>query len=168
MSAIWGSTFAAQQIGMLKGLGPMTFNGLRFALGAFSLVPLILWRKKRLITEHTDTPFPWLGSIGAGLFLFAAAGLQQVGLQYTSSANAGFITGLYILFVPLIGLLIGQSINRSLWIGVLICIAGLYLLSFDERLSISKGDLLILICAGFWAGQILVIDRIANKGVDAK
>ena len=97
MSMIWGSAFVAQQIGMEKGLGPMTFNGLRFALGCVSLIPLILWRKKKLPLPDWEAKVPYKACLGAGLFLFAAAALQQIGLQYTSSANSGFITGFYIL-----------------------------------------------------------------------
>ena len=100
MSVIWGSTFVAQQIGMTKGLGPMSFNGLRFTLGCLVLLPVIMWRKKHIAVEDETEKLPYLGSIAAGLFLFAAASFQQIGLQYTSSANAGFITGFYIVFVP--------------------------------------------------------------------
>ena len=82
VSLIWGSTFVAQQIGMEKGLGPMTFNALRFALGSLSLVPVILWRKKNLAPAGGEAGLPYLGSAGAGLFLFAAAALQQIGLHY--------------------------------------------------------------------------------------
>jgi drug/metabolite transporter (DMT)-like permease len=84
ISMIWGSAFVAQQIGMEKGLGPMTFNGLRFALGCLSLIPVILWRKKNLAPGEGEATLPYLGSLGAGLFLFAAAALQQIGLQYAA------------------------------------------------------------------------------------
>ncbi len=164
MSIIWGSTFVAQQIGMQKGLGPMTFNALRFALGAASLIPVMLWRKKNLPAPKEPSPFPLLGSFLAGLFLFAAASFQQVGLLTTSSANSGFITGLYILFVPLIGLAFGHKTNWSLWTGIAMCIAGFYFLCVTDTLTISQGDTLTLICAVLWAGQILVIDKIAKHG----
>jgi len=164
MSIIWGSTFVAQQIGMEKGLGPMTFNGLRFSLGCLSLVPVILWRKKYLVNAYNNEKLPWRGSIIAGFFLFAAASFQQFGLQYTSSANAGFITGFYLVFVPLIGILLGHKAPRSLWGGIVFCLIGLYFLSITEQFTISKGDLLVLICALLWAGQILVIDNVATKG----
>jgi len=165
MAMIWGSTFVAQQIGMEKGLGPMTFNGLRFTLGCLSLVPVILWRKRHPPVGGERGKLPIAGSFAAGLFLFAAASFQQIGLQYTSSANAGFITGLYILFVPLIGIFLGHRARWSLWAGIAICIAGLYLLSITgDGFTISKGDGLILICATLWAGQILVIDRAVKSG----
>ena len=165
MSMIWGSTFVAQQIGMEKGLGPMTFNGLRFTLGCLSLVPVILWRRRYLTVEKEKIKLPVWGSLAAGWFLFAAASFQQVGLQYTSSANAGFITGLYLLFVPLIGMLFGHRATWSLWAGIVVSLVGLYLLSVTgSALTISKGDGLILICAVLWACQILVIDHVAGKG----
>ncbi len=164
MSIIWGSTFAAQQIGMEKGLGPMTFNGLRFALGALSLVPVMLWRKKYVPMAPEDARLPIAGSIFAGLFLFAAATFQQVGLLYTSSANAGFITGFYILFVPLIGIALGHRAARSLWLGIAVCLVGFYYLSVTGGFHVGRGDLLILICASLWAGQILVIDHVVNHG----
>ncbi len=158
VSVIWGTTFVAQQIGMERGLGPMTYNALRFALGALVLLPVIRWRKT------DDTGVPVKGSLLAGLFLFAAASFQQVGLKYTSSANAGFITGLYIVMVPLIGLFLGQKARRSLWVGVAVCVVGLYLLSVTAEFTIGKGDLLVLVCAVLWAFQILVIDHVAQRG----
>ncbi len=165
MSMIWGSTFVAQQIGMEKGLGPMTFNGLRFTLGCLSLVPVLAWRRCRSRAAGEGAPLPVPGSLAAGLFLFAAAGFQQVGLQYTSSANAAFITGFYILFVPLFGVFFGHKARWSLWAGIAVSLAGLYLLSGPGGgYAMSKGDGLVLICAFLWACQILVIDHVAGKG----
>jgi drug/metabolite transporter (DMT)-like permease len=164
MSMIWGSTFVAQQIGMEKGLGPMTFNGLRFALGCLSLIPVILWRKTTIAPVEGAATFPYIGSMFAGLFLFAAASFQQIGLQYTSSANSGFITAFYILFVPLLGLLFRHKAPKSLWLSITICLVGFYLLSVTGDFRISKGDVLTLICAVLWACQILVIDNVASRG----
>ena len=164
MSMIWGSTFVAQQIGMEKGLGPMTYNGLRFALGCMALIPVILWRKKYLPPADEGARLPYKGSLFAGLFLFAAAGFQQIGLQYTSSANSGFIAGFYILFVPLIGMFFKHRAPRSLWAAIVVCLIGFYMLSVTEAFTVSKGDVLTLICAVLWACQILVIDNVASKG----
>ena len=164
-SIIWGGAFPAQQIGMEKGLGPMTFNGLRFALGCLALLPLLYWLHRRpAATASANRPLPLRGCLIAGLFLFAAASFQQIGLQYTSSANAGFITSFYILFVPLIGITLRQRTTRSLWLGIAICLTGFYLLSVTATFTIGKGDLLVLMSALLWAGQILMIDRLANKG----
>ncbi|RLS80366.1 MAG: DMT family transporter [Planctomycetota bacterium] len=164
MSMIWGSAFVAQQIGMERGLGPMTFNGLRFALGCVSLIPLILWRKKHLPASDWEARLPYKACLGAGLFLFAAAALQQIGLQYTSSANSGFITGFYILFVPVLGICFGHKARKSLWAGMMVCLIGFYLMSVTGNFVVSKGDWLTLLCAVFWACQILVIDHAAGKG----
>jgi len=163
-SMIWGSTFVAQQIGMQKGLGPMTFNGLRFALGCLSVIPVILWRKKNLAPANAAASPPYMGSLFAGLVLFAAAAFQQIGLQYTSAANSGFITAFYILFVSVLGMFLGRKIQKSLWVAILICLVGFYLLSVKESFQVSKGDWLTLICAVLWAVHILVIDNIAGRG----
>lgn len=164
VSVIWGSSFVAQQIGMERGLGPMTFSGLRFALGALCLIPVMLWRRKYLAMSAEEASLPLKWSVFAGLALFAAAGVQQIGLQYTSSANSGFITAFYILFVPLIGLLFRHKAPKSLWAGILICIPGFYLLSVTGDFVVSKGDWLTLICAVLWACQILIIDHVSGKG----
>ncbi len=167
LSLIWGTAFVAQQIGMQRGLGPMTFNALRFALGAVSLIPVLFFRWKVIPgTGRALGGLPVKWSIAAGVFLFAAAGLQQVGLQYTSAANSGFITSLYVLFVPLLGLVLRlrHEAPRSLWIGIAICLAGFYLLSITEGMQISRGDGLTLACALLWAFQILLIGHIAGKG----
>jgi drug/metabolite transporter (DMT)-like permease len=164
MSIIWGSTFVAQQIGMQKGLGPMTFNGLRFTLGCLSLIPVILWRRKNAEPAAGETKLPYKAAIGAGLFLFAASALQQIGLQYTTSANSGFITGFYILFVPALGILLGHKVPRSLWVAIPVCLLGFYLMSVTGNFTVSNGDWLTLICAFFWACQILVINHAAGKG----
>lgn len=164
MSAIWGFAFVAQQIGMQKGLGPMTFNALRFALGCLVLVPVMLWRKKAGISRDEAGKLPYKGSLWAGFFLFAAAGFQQVGLQYTTSASSGFITAFYILFVPLIGLFFGHRPRKSLWAGIAVCLAGFYLLSVSGRFDVNRGDALTLVCAVLWACQILVVDGIAGRG----
>jgi drug/metabolite transporter (DMT)-like permease len=164
MSMIWGSTFVAQQIGMEKGLGPMTFNGLRFALGCVSLIPVILWRKKDPASRFAKPKFPYLASIGAGLFLFGAAAFQQIGLQFTTSAHSGFITAFYILFVPVLGMLLGIKVPKSLWVAIPVCLLGFYLLGATGGMVASKGEWLTLISALFWACQILVINHAANKG----
>jgi drug/metabolite transporter (DMT)-like permease len=164
VSMIWGSAFVAQQIGMAQGLGPMTFNGLRFALGCLSLIPVIIWRKKNLTVSGREAELPYKACLGAGLFLFAAAAFQQIGLQYTSSANSGFITGFYILFVPVLGMFFEHKIPRSLWSAIPVCLIGFYLLSVTDDFVVSKGDWLTLICAVLWACQILVIDHAAGRG----
>jgi len=163
-SMIWGSAFVAQQIGMKKGLGPMTFNGLRFGLGCLFLVPVIMWRKRNLAPVDGEAKLSYQDSLGAGLFLFAAASLQQNGLQYTSSAHSGFITGFYILFVPVLGVFLGHKAPKCLWAAILVCLIGFYFLSVNGNFEVSIGDWLTLMSAVLWACQILVIDHAASKG----
>jgi drug/metabolite transporter (DMT)-like permease len=105
-----------------------------------------------------------MGSCGAGLFLFGAAALQQIGLQHTTSAHSGFITAFYILMVPLLGLCFGHKIPMSLPPSILVCLIGFYLLSVNGDFVVNHGDWLTLLSTVLWAGQILVIDRTANQG----
>lgn len=164
-SLIWGSAFVAQQKGMEQGLGPMTFNGLRFTLGALCLLPLILWRGRNNPAHRlARKEFPRIACIGVGLLLFAASALQQTALKTTTPANAGFITAFYILFVPLIGLFFGHRTNKSLWFGILICLIGFYFLCVTGSFVVAPGDWLTLLSAVIFAGQITAIGHIAGKG----
>lgn len=160
MAMLWGMAFVAQRIGIDAGLQPMTFNALRFALGCLSLIPLMLWRGTTLWPRGDKRVMR--PSILAGLFLFAAAGAQQSGLAFTSAANAGFITGFYILFVPLIGLALGQRAPRGLWAGIAVSLIGFYFLSVSSSFVVAKGDWIVLLGAALWAGQILTIDHVAK------
>ncbi len=144
VSMIWGSAFVAQQIGMEKGLGPMTFNGLRFGLGCVSLIPLILWRKKHLPASNRETKLPSKACLGAGLFLFAAAALQQIGLQSTSSANSGFITGFDIMslegvFAAVAGyLVLHQTLTVRSLIGCLLILLGVLIVQLVPLMRTKK------------------------------
>lgn len=157
-AAIWGFAFVGQRAGM-DHLGPFSFNGLRFLLGAACLLPVLWYYRHTPTTRHPNTSsrLLWWGGLAAGLCLFAGATFQQVGLQYTTAGKAGFITGLYIVLVPLIGLWIGQRISPENWLGVLLAVVGLYLLTIQDDLSMSKGDALQLLGALFWAAHVLII-----------
>lgn len=161
-AAIWGFAFVAQRLGM-DYVGPYTFNGIRFALGSLSLLPLIYYLNSR--EKKEEAGFFFTARIGAiaGAILFIAASLQQIGLIYTTAGKAAFITCLYIVLVPLAGLFLHQKVSPYTWLGCLLAIAGLYLLCIKEDLTISYGDLLELIGAIFWTAHILIIDRYANK-----
>jgi drug/metabolite transporter (DMT)-like permease len=166
-SAIWGFAFVAQRIGM-DYVGPFMFNGVRFALGSLVLLPLILRNGIRKNTSGKSTSLAGTKTLifGGGLLgitLFAAASLQQVGLVYTTAGNAGFITGLYVVIVPIFGLFWGQHLNAGTLIGALLAAAGLYFLSVTDKLTISFGDLLELIGAFLWAGQILIVGWLSTK-----
>ena len=157
-AAIWGTAFVAQRVGM-DYVGPFTFTAARFFLGALSLLPLLLILKPAALKPTTGKARLniWQGGLIAGSFLFAGATLQQVGLQYTTAGNAGFITGLYIILVPVIALLWGQRTGRNTWVGGILAVVGLYLLSITDDFTLAYGDLLQLIGALFWAGHVLII-----------
>jgi len=156
VALIWGFGFVAQRVGM-EHIGPYAFNGIRFLLGGLCLVPLALGRNTvALVDKSRRIPLSKAGVL-AGIVLFIAATLQQVGLQYTTAGKAGFITGLYVVLVPMIGLALHQRTNTGTWIGAVAAAAGLYLLSVTEAFRIAPGDLLELIGAVFWAGHVLVL-----------
>jgi drug/metabolite transporter (DMT)-like permease len=166
-ATIWGFAFVAQRVGMAY-VGPYTFNGVRFALGSLSLVPLLLVLERRQGADRrrpARTPWPkllWGGGL-AGLFLFAGASLQQVGLVYTTAGNAGFITGLYVVIVPIMGLFLRQRTHFGTWLGALLAATGLYLLSITASLTIAWGDLLVLVGAFFWAAHVLIIGWLSPR-----
>ena len=166
-AAIWGFGFVAQRLGM-NFLEPFAFNSARFLLGSLSLVPL-LWfisrkpKESELATaDAAKNPLTKAGII-TGLILFIAATLQQYGLFYTSAAKAGFITGLYLIFVPIIGILLRHKTGLNTWLGALLAVLGLYLLSINDNFTMSLGDTLIFIGALFWAFHILVIDHFSGR-----
>jgi drug/metabolite transporter (DMT)-like permease len=164
-AAIWGFAFVAQRQGM-ETMGPFLFNTARFIIGVAVLSPLVWYFSKKKKSsnkvEVSTKKLIFAGTI-AGLFLFAASSFQQVGLQYTTAGKAGFITGLYIFFVPLIGLFLGQKTGSGTWLGAIIALIGLYLLSINEDFSIAEGDLLQLVCAVFFAAHVLVIGYLAKR-----
>ncbi|HHZ02138.1 MAG TPA: DMT family transporter [Tissierellia bacterium] len=168
-AAIWGFAFVAQRVGM-DHVGAFTFNGIRFALGSISLLPVIYFfdRKEKSENEELDADFKTTLKAGmmAGSVLFLAASFQQVGLIYTTAGKAGFITSLYIVLVPILGIFLKQKTHVTTWIGAITAAVGLYFLSINEDFTIQFGDLLQTIGAFFWASHILLIDRFV-KNVDA-
>ncbi|WP_031482371.1 DMT family transporter [Maridesulfovibrio frigidus] len=163
---IWGAAFVAQRVGM-DYVGPFTFNAVRFALGAFALLPLIYRldseKKKDGTYKKLDMNQFFKGSIIAGSALFLGSTLQQWGLVYTTAGNAGFITGMYVVFVPIMGLFFKQKTGLPTWVGVVLAVVGMYLLSVNEGFNIAFGDLLVLISAFFWAGHVIVISLISSR-----
>ncbi|MBN60281.1 MAG: EamA family transporter [Gemmatimonadetes bacterium] len=157
---IWGFAFVAQRMGM-EYVGPYLFNAARFALGCLPLMPFVAQNASGPLLPHLLRAAP--GSLLAGLFLFAGSSLQQVGIVYTTAGKAGFITGLYVILVPILGLALGQQSGRNTWLGALVATAGLYLLSVEPPFSIAYGDALVLIGALFWAGHVLIIGRFAQQ-----
>lgn len=170
---IWGTAFVAQREGM-SSLGPFMFSALRMYLGTLTLLPIIYFSNYKNIhnknlTVITDSEkkinkkLLIQGGTWCGVIIFFAANFQQVGLVSTSAGKTAFITTLYILLVPLIGIFLKHKLNRNIWIGVAIGTAGLYFLCITEALTIAFGDLVVLIGAFFWAFHILCVDYYAPK-----
>lgn len=164
---IWGSAFVAQRVGM-DHLGPFTFNSIRCFMGSIVLIPLIVYRKKR--REISDIPMVKedkkaliTGGILCGIAMAVASSLQQFGLVYTTAGKAGFITALYILIVPILGLFIGKKVGKKVWIGVAFAVVGMYLLCIKEGFSISFGDTLVILCAVVFSIHILLIDHFSPR-----
>lgn len=164
-AAIWGFAFVAQRVGA-QHIGAFTFGGIRFALGSASMIPLLLYFRSKASGEEAESS-DWASvlksGIIAGSILFVAAALQQMGLSYTTAGKAAFITGLYIVLVPLLGIFLKQHIRLSTWLGVVLAVIGLYYISVNEDLSIAKGDLFVIVGAFFWAFHILVVDNFVKK-----
>ena len=125
---IWGSAFVAQRLGM-EHVGPFLYTGLRFALAALVLVPLLTYSaaKQRIPGEPWSTRGLLFGGAMMGLVLALGINLQQVGLLFTSVTNSGFITGLYVIIVPLIGLFIGHKTGIGIWLGAILAVVGMFL-----------------------------------------
>lgn len=161
-AAIWGFGFVAQVMGM-NYLDPYAFIGLRFLLGAVSLIPVIYFVHKRMPFEVTNKRELWLGCAVLGVILFTAGSLQQVGLLYTTASNAGFITGTYMVIVPILGLILKYQTGVNTWLGCFLAAFGLYLLSVKEGLTMGYGDGLQLLGAVFWAAHIMAIDHFIKR-----
>ncbi len=161
---IWGFAFVAQRVGM-KYVGPFTFNGVRFFLGCLPLLPFLARSRRKTSPE---IPFAsktvLLGGILAGLILFTGASLQQVGLVYTTAGKAGFITGLYVVIVPILGLLWrDKTTHPGTWAGAFLAAAGMYFLSVTSRFTVSKGDFLVLLGAFLWAAHVQFVGWLAPR-----
>ncbi len=160
---IWGFAFVAQRVGA-EFVGAFTFNGIRFLLGSLSLVPVILIfeREKFDKAKIVKTLIP---SLLAGTILFIASTLQQYGIEITQSAGkAGFLTGLYIVLVPLIRFVMGKKTSVFTFIGAVFAVVGLFFLCMTgDEISFGIGDIVLIIGAFFWAGHILVVDKFVKE-----
>lgn len=168
VAVIWGLAFVAQRAGM-EYVGPFTFNGIRFFLGALSLTPfLVALRGKTRPSvsgrmEYTRIELLKNG-LFASIFLFGGISFQQVGLVYTTAGKAGFITGLYVILVPILGMILKRNrTGLNTWIGAVLAAAGMYLLSVNQDFTISFGDFLVLLCALCFAAHVMVIDDLSNR-----
>jgi drug/metabolite transporter (DMT)-like permease len=160
-AVIWGFAFVAQRIGM-DYVGPFTYNGVRFLLGTLVLLPLLYIRIRKgnpLILQDRRSGVRKItaGAIFTGLLLFSGVAFQQLGLQKTTAGKAGFITGLYVAFVPVVGLFFSQKSRWYIWAGVLLSVTGLYFLSITQGFNLAPGDSLVIMCAFIFTFHVLFI-----------
>jgi drug/metabolite transporter (DMT)-like permease len=163
-ACIWGFAFSAQRAGM-DHVGPFTFNAVRFLLGGVSLLPLILFGKKpRQTGGKANARLLAVYSVIAGGCLFAGASLQQAGLFWTTAGNCGFLTGIYVILVPIFGIFLGRKTGLPTWAGAALALAGLFFIIGGVRFdTINRGDLLSVISSVFWTAHVLLIDRFVRK-----
>ena len=161
---IWGSTFVAQRLGM-DHIGPFLYTGLRFLVGAIAVAPLIWLLRKpaRLGTPSRVSKPMLLGSLALGCVLTLGINLQQIGLMFTTVTNSGFITGLYVILVPVFGLFIGMRTHKGTWAGALLALVGMVLLSVGPGFQVASGDWLQLVGAACWAIHVLMVGALASR-----
>ncbi len=162
---IWGTTFIAQDTGM-DTIGPLTFNAVRFMVGFMSIIPIaFIFESKKIVNEINNDKKLFLQlSFWIGLFLFLGTYLQQAALLYTDVANAAFFTVFYVPMVPIILFMFySKKIHWSIWPSVLLCVAGVYLLTDFTDATVRFGDGLVILCALFWALHIIFIGKFIQK-----
>lgn len=170
---IWGTAFVAQSAGM-DYVGPFTYNSARSFLGALVLIPVIALFDRKKPVDQRPTPDQQaainknslIGGLCCGMFLCIATSFQQVGISMTTAGKAGFITALYIIIVPLMGVFVKKRIPKIIWVCVAIAMVGFYLLCVKEGFSVSTGDLLVLCSAFCFSLHIMTIDHFVGKNVD--
>lgn len=164
VALIWGSAFVAQSHGMAH-VGPMTFTGVRFLIGALIVSPLMWleWRSLQRVAKPLRRA-DGIRIVGLGALLLLGAAMQQIGIVHTSVTNAGFLTALYVPLVPVLSwLLLRKLPHWSVWPGALACLVGAYLLSGAHSVSISSGDLWIIASTLPWALHVLLVGRVADR-----
>lgn len=157
-AAIWGFAFVAQRIAA-DSVGAFTFNGIRFILGAISLLPII-FIFERGNNSSARLKRTLIAGIITGTILFAASGLQQLGVVITGNASkVAFITSLYSIFVPVFLIFLGKKTSLNMWIGVICALTGLYLINSGDINGFSMGDMIVFLGAVIWAWHVIAIDR---------
>ncbi|MDD4200922.1 MAG: DMT family transporter [Eubacteriales bacterium] len=164
---IWGTAFVFQKIGM-DHIGPMTFTFFRFGIGTLAMIPVVLIsdrfkkRKGSPLTSNGDRTL-LIGALCCGVTNFIASYLQQIGIMYTTAGKAGFLTAMDMVMIPFLLLILGRKVHKLTWVGVLIGLAGMYLLCINEGFNIAIGDALCLGGALGFALQILFIDYYVDR-----
>ena len=170
-AAIWGSAFVAQSVGA-EYIGAFTFLAVRNWIAVVFLIPVIYVRDTILRKRGRPSVRPanrtqrrclLTGGAACGFFLCAASAFQQVGIRYTTTAKAGFITALYVVIVPILSVFFGKSVKSRIWMCVALAVLGLYLLCMRGELSLSFGDGVVLVCAFLFACQIMTVDYFAPQ-----
>ena len=163
---IWGCAFVAQSSGM-DYVGPFTFQTSRSILGCLVLIPFIFAndavKKKNNTYEKQNPKTLILGGILCGTALTVASGLQQYGMQYSTAGKGAFITAMYIVLVPILGLFMTKKVNPIIWISVILGALGLYLLCIKEDFSLGEGDIYLILCAVAFSFHILIVDHFSAK-----
>lgn len=164
---IWGSAFVAQSEGM-NHIGPLTFMSVRFLLGGLVLLPIIALRKNKIKASDAAATSSGIkkaltGGIICGILLTFASGFQQFGILYTSVSKAGFITTLYVVFIPICGLFTKRKPSPTVWVAVIASVFGLYMLCMSDDLRLSAGDVLVFFSAICYTAQILAVDRYSQN-----
>ena len=164
-AAIWGFAFVAQSVGM-DYVGPFTFTAVRSIIGGVVLLPFIAFRERKKnkeeSTEKTNLRLLFLVGILCGLLLCIASNLQQIGIQYTTVGKSGFVTAMYIVLVPVLGIFLRKKTGWQIWTAVGIAVPGLYFLCMtDGSFVMERGDVLTLFCALAFSFQILLVDHFA-------
>lgn len=167
---LWGSSFVSQNIAM-DYMTPFAFQAFRCLIAVIFMLPVIAILDRRdpvggSFIDRWKDPLLWKAGLSCGIPLFLACNLQQLAMVDTDAGKAGFLTAMYIVIVPVIGLLRRQKISINIPISVFIAAAGLYFLSCSNGFQISTGDLLLLSCALMFAVQITFVDKFAHR-VDA-
>ena len=164
-ACIWGSAFVAQSVGM-DFVEPFTFTFARSIIGGLVLIPCIPFLRKLRNEKRTGiTKVEWIGGLLCGVALFAASNMQQLGIVHTTVGKSGFITALYVVIVPIMGIFLRKKMPRIIWFCVALSVVGLYLLCMTgESFSLNYGDLLTLICAILFSVHILIIDYYSPQG----
>lgn len=162
-TVIWGSAFIAQSVGM-DYIGPFTFQTMRSVLAVPFLIIVIflIERDPAQSIRKWRQPELWKAGLPCGIALFIAAGLQQMGIVHTTAGKAGFITAMYIVLVPILGIFLRKKPPITAWIGVLLAVIGLYLLSCVGVSQVNIGDIYLLGCALGYAVQITLVDQMGG------
>ena len=159
IALIWGTTFIAQRMS-IGVVGPFFYSACRFLLGALVLLPLMFFRSQE---ENGPSKNLWRDGTLLGVIIAFGINLQQIGLQFTTIANAGFITGLYVVIVPIIGIFLHHKMHKATWLGVFLAVLGMYFLSVQGDFSVLKGDWFQLAGTIAWSAHVLFLSILSQR-----